>query len=80
MDKELLEWMDQHPEDWWDSTGSSVYSWGNGTWHQLGQESSDNVAPAQAKDWKDIQAVSTLLLVGIKFCKFSQKHKKCGIV
>lgn len=59
MDGELLEWVKQRPEDWWASSGAAVYTWGNGSWNQLGHgEAVENVSPAPAQDWKDVQQVS----------------------
>lgn len=63
MDGEILEWMNQRPEDWWGSSGSTVYSWGNGTWSQLGRSTSEDVAPGPVKDWKNVQQVSATVML-----------------
>ena len=59
MDRQILEWISQRAEDWWPAGGSTVYTWGNGTWNQLGHASGDNVLPAPVQEWKDIQQVCT---------------------
>lgn len=63
MDGDILEWMSQRPEDWWASSGSAIYTWGNGSWNQLGHASSESVPPAPAKDWKDVQQVRQAVLI-----------------
>lgn len=55
MDRDILEWASQRPEDWWPSCGCTVYTWGNGSYDQLGHSTGDSVSPAPVEDWKDIR-------------------------
>lgn len=58
MDREIMEWVNQQPEDWWAVSQSAVYTWGKGSWNQLGHSIDEEVGPGLAEDWKDIQQVS----------------------
>lgn len=57
MDREILEWISKEPQDWWQKTQSTVYTWGKGSWNQLGTSTSENTLPALAEEWKDVQQV-----------------------
>lgn len=57
MDREILEWVSKEPQDWWQKTQSTVYTWGKGSWNQLGTSTRENSTPALAEDWKDVQQV-----------------------
>ena len=57
MDREILEWISKEPQDWWQKTQSTVYTWGKGSWNQLGTSTRENSSPALAEEWKDIQQV-----------------------
>lgn len=65
MDREILEWISKEPQDWWQKTQSSVYTWGKGSWNQLGTSTRENSSPALAEEWKDVQQVSKFLWVWI---------------
>lgn len=45
------------PQDWWSVENSKVYTWGKGSWNQLGQASRDKTLPDVASDWKDVLQV-----------------------
>ena len=57
MDREILEWISKEPQDWWQKTQSTVYTWGKGSWNQLGTSTRENSTPALAEEWKDVQQV-----------------------
>ena len=57
MDREILEWISKEPQDWWQKTQSTVYTWGKGSWNQLGTSTRENSSPALAEEWKDVQQV-----------------------
>ena len=57
MDREILDWVSKEPQDWWQKTQSTVYTWGKGSWNQLGTSTRENSTPALAEDWKDVQQV-----------------------
>ena len=57
MDREILEWVSKEPQDWWQKTQSTIYTWGKGSWNQLGTSTRENSTPAIAEDWKDVQQV-----------------------
>ena len=59
MDTQILEWLNQQPQDWWRTTKSNVYTWGKGTWNQLGHSTRERATAALADDWTDVQQVST---------------------
>ena len=59
MDREILEWISKEPQDWWQKTQSTVYTWGKGSWNQLGTSTRENSSPALAEEWKDVQQVIT---------------------
>ena len=63
MDREILEWISKEPQDWWQKTQSTVYTWGKGSWNQLGTSTRENSSPALAEEWKDVQQVPSC-------CKF----------
>ena len=65
MDVEILEWVNQRPEDWWPSYHSTVYTWGKGTHNQLGHSTSDNAFPAVVREWTDVQQVRDLCCMTI---------------
>lgn len=65
MDREILEWISKEPQDWWQKTQSSVYTWGKGSWNQLGTSTRENSSPALAEEWKDVQQVNNFLWVWI---------------
>lgn len=58
MDSQILEWVSQHPRDWWRSTKSNVFTWGKGSWNQLGHSTRERTLPAQAEEWQDAQQAS----------------------
>lgn len=62
MDTQILEWLNQQPQDWWGTTKSNVYTWGKGSWNQLGHSTRERATPALADDWTDVQMVG--------FCSF----------
>ena len=57
MDVQILEWVVQKPEDWWLSTRSTVYTWGKGSWHQLGHSTRERVLPSVVEEWQDVRQV-----------------------
>ena len=57
MDVQILEWVVQKPEDWWLSTRSTVYTWGKGSWHQLGHSTRERVLPSVFEEWQDVRQV-----------------------
>ena len=57
MDVQILEWVVQKPEDWWLSTRSTVYTWGKGSWHQLGHSTRERVLPTAVEEWQDVRQV-----------------------
>jgi WD40 repeat protein len=59
MDGEIVDWVAKRPEDWWSSSDSHIYTWGKGTWNQLGQGqlTSDKTLPDTAIDWKNVLQV-----------------------
>ena len=57
MDKEILEWFGERPEDWRSLSSSVVYTWGNDSNNQLGHSTNDNVTPAVVSAWQDTQMV-----------------------
>ncbi len=58
MDSEILEWTNQRPEDWWSLSWSSVYTWGKGSWNQLGHSTRESFVPNLVVDWKDFKQVT----------------------
>ena len=60
MDREILEWISKEPQDWWQKTQSTVYTWGKGSWNQLGTSTRENSSPALAEEWKDVQQVTAM--------------------
>lgn len=71
MDREILEWISKEPQDWWQKTQSSVYTWGKGSWNQLGTSTRENSSPALAEEWKDVQQVNNFFM-GVD-CNFTEK-------
>lgn len=63
MDHEILEWISKEPQDWWQKTQSTVYTWGKGSWNQLGTSTRENSSPALAEEWKDVQQVNCVWMV-----------------
>ena len=59
MDREVLEWASEKPEDWWPSSDCKVYTWGQGSYGQLGRSDGDTTSPALVPDWTDLQRVHT---------------------
>ena len=57
MDVQILELVAQHPQDWWLSPRSTVYTWGKGSWNQLGHSMRERAMPAIVEEWQDVQQV-----------------------
>jgi hypothetical protein len=75
MDREILEWISKEPQDWWQKTQSTVYTWGKGSWNQLGTSTRENSSPALAEEWKDVQQVpNCYMFVGVD----CSSHKECS--
>ena len=58
MDSQIMEWLCQRPQDWWATGKSNVYTWGKGSWNQLGHTTSERGMPAVVDNWNDVQQVS----------------------
>ncbi len=63
MDTQIMNWLCQRPQDWWANDKSDVYTWGKGSWDQLGHTSSERGLPAIVDSWKDVQQVIIKLLI-----------------
>ena len=65
MDQQILEWVSQSPQDWWHKTMSAIYTWGKGSWNQLGHSTRENAQPSLVEDWKDVQQVCVCVCMHI---------------
>ncbi len=74
MDREILEWISKEPQDWWQKTQSTIYTWGKGSWNQLGTSTRENSSPALAEEWKDVQQVPNCYMIVGANCS---SHKEC---
>jgi hypothetical protein len=59
MDRDILEWATQRPVDWWPYSDAKVYTWGQGSYCQLGHSNGEMVvSPEPVPEWKDMQQVN----------------------
>ncbi|XP_064390094.1 probable E3 ubiquitin-protein ligase HERC1 isoform X2 [Halichondria panicea] len=77
MDSQIMEWLCQRPQDWWATGKSNVYTWGKGSWNQLGHTTSERGMPAVVDNWNDVQQI-----VAGSYCtyavKFDGSVSSCG--
>lgn len=70
MDAQIVEWLAERPQDWWQVEAASVHTWGRGTAHQLGHSTMECTLPDHASQWEEdmrLIVAGNLCTYGIKF-------------